>query len=148
MKLFNFYQLFVVLLFWSCTSNTNIPRVYNSENCQQQIKKVDFKKLLDSLAFYNNRYVEVSGIFICGPEESALYDFRMDKNSSIWLEFDPKLSRREKDSTIFLLPSFEEYRKLCNKKIIIKGLVDTSDHGHLGQYKVGLENVCYLQTIK
>jgi hypothetical protein len=124
----------LLLLHTSCISTTG-KSVYES-TCSSNLtfKKVKLRDLIDSVNYYNGKYVEVSGIFRSDLEESALYDdawlIKKEPEKAVWIQFASECPLRltNSEAGCVFVPKF-----IADKPIIVKGKLDTSK-GHLGQY--------------
>jgi hypothetical protein len=134
------------LVFSMCTTKKVASIVYEAGHCPDTVYKMNFEAIRDSATLYHTKYVETSGFFKWGMEETSLSELKSG-GGKIWLNFDDGLSRKGKTDTIILFNSLSEYERTRDQKIIIRGIVDTSIHGHLGQYAFTIKEICYLRTL-
>lgn len=86
------------------------------------------------MSSYDGRFVELTGYFNLGVEQSALSKKRnsQKKGSMIWIGSisDDIVDSLEKKSG----PDTNVFKILKQRKITIKGMVDMDDQGHIDQY--------------
>src|SRR5438105_7177572 len=104
--------IFLSLLVVCCNSNKEISKTYKTNNCVDESKTVDFRRLFDSTSSYNGQFVEISGYYQSGFEESAIYDRRTNRKSefAIWTDFSPGLEK------IVVSKSPKEFTKMNGRK--------------------------------
>lgn len=133
----------LILLVMAITAQScnNGKKVYKS-NCDtgNNFKHIGFTQLMDSLSYYNGRYIEVTGKYEEGKEQSALFNdsLMMDHSvtNALWVDFSP-------DCPLYLAGTrtglFEysdgQFTVISGKTITIRGRLDTRSKGHLNQYK-------------
>lgn len=142
-----FFYFFCIAVLSNCNKKGRVFKLYESDNCSSVYHSISYGGLIDSLSYYNNKLVEVSGYYHYSIEQTALSKHRSFKEPVFWVEFNSEIARKESDTMVYLIESVEEYRKINSKEIIMRGVVDTSNHGHLGQYIGTLKNVCFLKVI-
>jgi hypothetical protein len=145
---FFFLFLIVIFIFQSCKSE---KKTYKS-GCNDNItfKRVKFSHLIDSIKNYDQQYIEVSGTYKEGRDESALINDSLFVNHSndhaLWVNF-------SQDCPLYLTGThtglFEyndgQFTQLNNKKITIRGKVDVRHKGHLGSYKGTIDRVSFVK---
>ncbi|WP_192820582.1 hypothetical protein [Rufibacter sp. LB8] len=99
---------------------------------------VEINTLLENPSRFDGKYIEATGILLYEFENVGLYKTRADANrkdskNALWTDFEEGL-----------LPE-EELEKLKNKKVIVRGLVNSASKGHLMQFAGTLEKVDYLK---
>ena len=97
--------------------------------------KISISKLANSYKNYQGRYIETSGTFYAAFEEFAIYapnNLFTGESKGFWLS-------TGKDLNIDLA-SFE---KMNGERITIKGIVDTTDKGHLGSYLATIKGIYF-----
>jgi len=138
----------LLILLCSCS---NSKHIYTS-NCDidQVFKPVTYANLLDSLNFYNGRYIETTGLYIEGKEQSALYSdselVKTDADKALWVNF-------SQDCPLYLQGTqqgFFEYNnggftQINNKHVRIRGRIDLRNKGHLNQYRACLDRVSLIE---
>jgi hypothetical protein len=131
----------------ACTGN---KKIYTS-NCDNNIifKHVAYAHLIDSLAYYDKKYVEVSGRYEEGKQESALFNdslFMSKPNTALWVNF-------SQDCPLYLAGThigFFEYNngaftQINKKKVVIRGKLDVHNKGNLKQYKACIDHVSFIE---
>lgn len=98
--------------------------------------KVSLEHLLDSLGTYHNKPIETKGYYICGFEHSSImlvipHELAPDKKiydwgREIWVD-------RQYSKTMMSCDS------VFRRTITVRGILDTSSHGHLGKYKATIK---------
>ncbi|HWZ35728.1 MAG TPA: hypothetical protein VNW51_06180 [Mucilaginibacter sp.] len=112
-------------------------------------KKVSYKHLLDSLNFYDKKYIEVEGKYEEGKEESALFNDSLyvhKPNGALWINF-------SQDCPLYLAGThtgfFEVdgggYTNISNKKIRIRGKLDLNNRGAHKLYKGCIDHVSFIE---
>jgi hypothetical protein len=143
-----FLFLIGVFIFQSCKSE---KKTYKS-NCNDNItfKRVKFSQLIDSIKTYDQQYIEVSGTYEEGRDESALINDSLfvshSNNHALWVNF-------SQDCPLYLTGThtglFEyndgKFTQLNNKKITIRGKIDVRHKGHLGSYKGSIDRVSFVK---
>src|ERR1700761_7797407 len=144
----------------SCSGN---KKIYTS-TCDNNItfKHVAFTHLIDSLDYYDKKYIEVSGRYEEGKEESALFNnslFTSKPKTALckYKPFTPKPKPRLKvnfsqDCPLYLAGThtgFFEYNngaftQINKKKVIIRGKLDVHNKGNLKQYKACIDHVSFI----
>lgn len=134
----------------SCSSKSQ-KKIFKS-NCNDNRKfiTVGFEQLMDSLANYDQQYVEVLGRYEEGRERSALVSDSLladhTNANALWVDFSQDcplyLSGTHKGLFEF---SNDGFTRLKNKTITIRGMVNLRNKGHLQQYKGAMERVSYIK---
>ncbi len=99
---------------------------------------MDIEQLFENPSRFNGEYIDSLGIFVYEFENVGIYKTRRDVNRKhcknvLWAEFEKEL-----------LPE-EELEKIKNKKVIVRGLVNSGSKVHLMQFVGTLEKVDYLK---
>lgn len=143
--------LFVLLIpLFTCCKKHN-SRIYTSECANNtQLKKVSYRNLMDSLQYYQNRYVQVSGEYRQGKELSALVSdsssFSSDSGQSLWVNFVPDCPLFEKHTHVGLFQSTDgEYLNFDKTRMVIGGRLEMQKTKARGVYRPTLNNVCYVE---
>ncbi len=136
------------IIFYSCISNRTVNQVFVSEKCKENSQSISFTKARDSLQFLDGHFVEISGYFIWGSEEFAISENKKvaDSKDVIWID----LSNEIIDSIFMSIKSDKKkssFDKIQGKKIKIKGVVNSFEHGHLNQYMFSIKQVCYFEIL-
>jgi hypothetical protein len=139
--------LLLPTIWQSCTSRKNI---YMSD-CDSGIafKQVTYTHLIDSLKFYDQKYIEISGKYQEGKDQSALFNdslYLPKPNTGLWVNF-------SQDCPLYLSGTrigFFEYNnggftRINNKVVKIRGKLDIHNKGHLKQYKGCIDRVSFIE---
>lgn len=137
-----FIIFLLILLLNCCGSHKTISKIYTIESCSDKFQIVSFESILDSVSTYDGHFVEISGYYRSGFEESAIYDFKTERKFelAIWTDFAPSLEE------MVVKDSDHEFAKMNGKKIKVRGKVQAAKGGHLNQYGATLEFICYLEV--
>ena len=144
----------VILLFLfpvflqSCNGD---KKIYKSD-CDANItfKKVGFTQLIDSIKSYDRQYVEVSGTYREAKEQSALYNDSLfvdhSNKHALWINFSQDCPLYLEGTRTGLFEANDgEFTPMNNKKIIIRGLIDLHNTGHLGLYKASMDRISFVE---
>ncbi len=133
-KNFKILVSFVVIA-TSCTSkNTLLTNKCIDNSITYQ--KVDINELLDNPFHFDNKYVDVKGIYYHGFEESSLVGRRGESAECIYV-----LINNDRDLDVEI-----DNMKYVSK-IRIKGKIDITKKGHLEGCKLGIKDICYFEII-
>jgi len=141
----------LLLSFFISPSCKNDKKIYKS-SCDADIsfKHMGFTQLIDSIKYYDQQYVEVTGTYREAKEQSALFNDSLfvdhSKNHALWVNF-------SQDCPLYLSGThnglFEatggQFTSINNKKVTIRGKVNVGNTGHLGQYKACIERVSFVE---
>lgn len=128
----------------------NNKKIYLS-NCDVNIafKKVSYRHLIDSLKYYDKKYIEVVGKYEEGKEESALFNdslYMQKRNTALWVNFSQDcplyLSGTHKG---FFQVNGGGYARIKNKRIRIRGRLDLNNRGYQKQYKGCIDRVSFIE---
>jgi hypothetical protein len=132
----------------SCDRN---KKVFKSDcDIDKSFKHIGFKQLIDSLADYDQKYVEVSGRYEEDKELSALINdssgTRHSNRNALWVNF-------SQDCPLYLLGTrtglFEyndgQFTQINDKSVTIRGKIDLHNKGHLKQYRATIERVSLIK---
>lgn len=107
----------------------------NSAN--QYAKDVTMIQLITTPEKYDGELVRVKGVSSFGFEESAIYlnkeDFKYYIHNSIWIELGERAI------------SYEEAFQYNGEYVIIEGIFDKDDCGHLGMHQGSIKNINRLE---
>jgi hypothetical protein len=147
-KLPVFIILLISLGMQSCNRN---KKIFQSDcDADKSFKHIGFKQLIDSLADYDQKYVEVSGRYEEDKELSALIndssDTRHSNRNALWVNF-------SQDCPLYLSGTrtglFEyndgQFTQMNDKPVTIRGKIDLHNKGHLKQYKATIERVSLIK---
>lgn len=135
-----------------CLQACNRHKIYKSScDAGRDFKRVSYTNLIDSMALYDNHYVEVYGKYKEGSGLSALYNDSLftdhSENKAIWVEFD-------QDCPLYLTGTnvgFFDYSgsgqltPVNDKSVLLRGKINFHYKGHLGLYKGTIERVSYVR---
>ncbi|MDB5031674.1 hypothetical protein [Mucilaginibacter sp.] len=120
-------------------------------DCDNDIafKHVTYTHLIDSLKFYDQKYIEITGKYQEGKEQSALFNdslYLPKPNTGLWVNF-------SQDCPLYLSGTrigFFEYNnggftRINNKVVKIRGKLDIHNKGHLKQYKGCIDRVSFIE---
>jgi len=131
----------IFLINFNCNLDHNAHRVFQTPECLQNPEKVTIKMLKNSPVRYHSHFVEISGFYEWGTEQSSVSE-KFNEKPMIWINFSFDLvDSLEKDD----LPNESIFLKMIGKKLKIRGVVDTNDHGHLGGYFATIRNICFVE---
>jgi len=133
----------------TCTllqSCSNTKNVYVSDcDGDQSFKRVSFTQLMDSLSYYDKKFVEVSGQYQEGKEESVLVNDSLMADHSIknalWVDFSP-------DCPLYLTGTREglfeyndgQFTRINGKTVTLHGRIDLNK-GKQKKYKATISRL-------
>jgi hypothetical protein len=123
-----------LLIIQSCSSSRTAQQ---SSSSRKQYSKVSLENLLDSVDVYQNKRIETLGYYVCGAEHTSIQPAFSEQNipdqklydwtQRLWVEVKNPRSVISCDSV--------------NKRtVVVRGILDTSRHGHLGEYEATLKH--------
>ncbi|MEQ1798087.1 MAG: hypothetical protein ABL872_09050 [Lacibacter sp.] len=132
MRLLNIIFISIVFLVISCTYQKKLsPSI--TELKEKNFLHVELADLVMNKSSYHGKYIETNGFYTCGFENSSIRfvdSLLLDMTDSlllngtyfqkIWVEGHPR--------------QMIDCDSLNNSQVIVKGLFDTSGHGHMGFY--------------
>lgn len=146
-KCFICFTMLAMGILSACHSS---KKIYLSE-CDSSIpfKKVTYSHLLDSLDYYDKRYIEVEGKYEEGREESALFNDSLyvhKPEDALWVNF-------SQDCPLYLAGTHTGffqvddggYTHISNKKIRIRGKLDLNNRGAHKLYKGCIDHVSFIE---
>jgi len=144
----------VILIFFSffivaCSNHKALSLSVYKGSCNNMATKTSFGQLIKDPEKFNNKFIELEGIYRWHPEESAIYKSynTNDVSNAIWVEFNDTLLIEEHTGSR-LLGSKKEFDKIINKRMKIQGRFSYENKGHLEQYSGSISNICYLEVFK
>lgn len=136
------------VLMQSCSHRNQI---YKSDcDDDKTFTRIDFKKLMDSLDAYDQEYVEVAGKYEEDKGLSALVNDSLfvdhSNQNALWVDF-------SQDCPLYLSGThkglFEyndgQFTQIKNKTVVIRGMIDLHNKGHLRQYKATIERISLIK---
>ncbi|MDN3549092.1 hypothetical protein [Mucilaginibacter aquaedulcis] len=143
-----FFVNALLALFLSCGKQ---HQVFES-NCNEGVtfKKVDFAELTSHLEKYDKQYVEVTGKYIEGYEQSALFNDSLFADHSLkkalWVNFSQDCPLYLTGTRIGLFEYNNGTFTQINKSFItIKGKVNVRNTGYLNKYRGTLDKVSFIK---
>jgi hypothetical protein len=132
---------------------THRKKLYKSEcDGEKTFKRITFSHLMDSLAFYDNKYVEVTGKYKQDKELSALLSenvfARRSQSKALWVEFSPDCPLYLEGTRIGFFDYDYNGGKLTpanNQIIVVHGIVNAHYKGHGGAYNGAIGHISYIQ---
>jgi len=145
-----YYHVLIMLIVFIMGACSPDKKTYTSDcDDEQTFKKVSFTHLLDSLSYYDQQYIEVTGVYREGKEQSALYDQAAAipvNNKAIWVNFSQECELYLVGTRIGLFEYNDgKFTQMNNKLLRIRGKVDTHNKGHLNQYKGCIDRVSLIE---
>ncbi|RFZ90598.1 hypothetical protein D0C36_16650 [Mucilaginibacter conchicola] len=138
-----------VLILAACSKHQ--PQVYTS-NCFTDVmyKKVSYKNFMDSLRFYDGKFVEVGGTYKQGKQLSALVNdstfTEHDPKHAIWINFSPDCPLyAPKTHTGFFEMHNGEYQNFNNTQMVIRGRLQVHKPDAKNPYPAILNDIIYLK---
>lgn len=144
-KICSLVLLTVILV--ACTTH---KKIYLSD-CDVTItfKHISYTHLIDSLAYYDQKYIEVSGRYQDGKHQSALFNdssYIARPNKALWVNFST-------DCPLYLSGTrvgFFEYNnggftRINNKAVKLRGKLDLHNKGYLKQYQGCIDRVSFIE---
>jgi hypothetical protein len=114
------------------------------EDISINYKSIEFANLIKALKDYDGQYIETSGMYYTGPEQSALYSLA-DINFTkpvLWIEFDDRLSFK---NFFTKKESINPFIKRLPVKI--RGKVDYKNRGHMGSFSGSIVEITYVEKL-
>lgn len=142
--------LFAILIgIVRCSNNSTAKSIYKCQCDAQILTKVSFNEILINPMTYDNKFVEIEGVYKGQFEQSALFKRRQNnkESSALWVDFGANDSLKEMKSGIYLSATPEEINTIVGKQIRIRGIFDIKSHGHLSQYFGTIKDICYLEVL-
>jgi hypothetical protein len=143
-------RLYILLvLFIGCTS-TEVRYSCHCDNGTEKPIYFHNWEANDFRSISSLQLVEVVGYYRFGSEESAIYKDRSSfekhiKSNAVWLTFDGSCLLGQDSARKFLIKSPKELSRITGKKITVLGVIDTTNTGHLNQYKATIGKICLFQ---
>lgn len=130
---------FCILTLTHFACNTTPKRPFKIVQLDTTIKatRLTISELADNYKKYQGQYIETTGKFHVAFEEFAIYG---DKNlisgeaKAFWLDTDEDLNI-----------DYSSFDKMNSKRVTIKGLIDTTDKGHLSSYLATISRIYFWQ---
>lgn len=133
---------------WSCGKQN---KVFES-NCNNGItfKKVGFTELVNHLDKYDKQYVEVTGKYVEGFEQSALFNDSLFADHSLkkalWVDFSQECPLYLTGTRTGLFEYNNGTFTQINKRYItVKGKINTHNTGYLKRYRGSIDRVSFIK---
>lgn len=143
--------LFVIMLQALLFACGKQHQVFES-NCNDGIsfKKIGFTELTNHLEKYDKQYVEVTGKYVEGFEQSALFNDSLFADHSLkkalWVNFSQECPLYLTGTRIGLFEYHNGAFTQINKRYItIKGKVNVHNTGYLNKYRGALDKVSFIK---
>lgn len=112
--------------------------------------KVPFTELVNHLEKYDKQYVEVTGKYVEGFEQSALFNDSLftshARKKALWVDFSQACPLYLKGTRVGLFEYNNGTFTQINKRYItIKGKIDIHNTGHLKQYRGAIGRVSFIE---
>ncbi|SCW61059.1 hypothetical protein [Mucilaginibacter sp. NFR10] len=126
-------------------------KVFQSDcNSSKDYKKISFTELASHIEKYDKQYVEVSGKYKEGNEQSALFNDSLFSShalhNAIWVDFSQDCPLYLPGTHIGLFTYNDgQFIGMNKRKVTIRGVVDASDKGHLKQYRGTIDRVSFIE---
>jgi hypothetical protein len=104
------------------------------------VKNISINDLTKQYKSLQGQYIETEGVFFSGVEEFAIYtnkSFLSNKQYGFWMETNCDLHLFDSN--------WKHIEKIQGRTVIVKGRIDTSSHGHLGQYLATITNIYFFK---
>jgi hypothetical protein len=125
----------LTLGFTSCKSSPQLKFQYSDLDSILKPKEISLHQLSKNYRLYQGQYIETEGRFYEGFEKFAIYPEKYifsNAPKGFWLMLDSGFVSDRKYFT-----------KMNGRRIRIKGIIDTTDKGHLGLYYATIRRIYY-----
>jgi len=143
---------FIVLILVLAACNRHKGFYKSDCDDNRTFKRIAYTHLIDSLRFYDKQYVEVTGKYQQGKDESALFNDSMFVDHSnakaLWVEFSPDCPLYLTGTRVGFFDYDYNNGKLTpvnNKTITLHGVINCAYKGHLGAYSGAIEHISYVK---
>lgn len=154
--IFGFYgpnrrMVVIALLFLVLTSCNAGKKIYLSDcDGDKTFKRVTFNHLLDSLNYYDQKYVEITGTYEEGKGKSAIYNdstlVKTDNHKAFWVNFSQDCELYLKGTNTGLFDYNDgRFTQINNKRMRIRGKLDAHNLGYLKQYKGCIDHISLIE---
>jgi len=143
--------IFSLVLLIGLQSCSHDKKLYKSDcDMEKNFKRISLVNLMDSLAYYDNKLVEVSGKYEQDKGLSALFNdgvfVSRKKNKPLWVEFSPDCPLYLEGTRIGFFDYDYNGGKLTpanNQTIVIHGVINAHYKG--GAFKGSIGRISYIQ---
>jgi hypothetical protein len=145
--------IFVLMLSIGLPSCKHDKKLYKSDcDIEKKFKRITLVNLMDSLAYYDNQCVEVSGKYKQDKGLSALFNdgiyISRKKNKPLWVEFSPDCPLYLAGTRIGFFDYDYNGGKLTpanDQTIVIHGVINAHYKGDSGNFKGSIGRISYIQ---
>jgi len=141
----------VLIAFFAVQGCTKHKKIYKSD-CDSDIafKHVRFTQLIDSIKYYDQQYVEITGTYKEAKEQSALFNDSLfvdhSNKHALWINFSQDCPLYLSGTHTGLFQAIDgQFIPINNKEITIRGKVNRKNTGYLGQYRGCIERVSFVK---
>ena len=140
-----FTLLLIIYLLSGCDPERST--IYSTKDCLEKYQPGNIAAIVSSPEKYDHSYVEITGFYYWGVEQTSLSNARVSKykSSLLWVDFNSSLIDSLENNNIH---NENIFKNLTGRRIKIRGRIDSKDRGHLDQYGATIKNVCYLEVYK
>jgi len=150
-KSFAAKYIFPLVLIVGLQSCSHDKKLYKSDcDVEKNFKRISLVNLMDSLPYYDNKLVEVSGKYKQDKDLSALFNegvfLPRKKNKPLWVEFSPDCPLYLEGTRIGFFDYDYNGGKLTpanNQMIVIHGVINAHYKG--GAFKGSIGRISYIQ---
>lgn len=143
--------IFLVLLLTGLQSCSHDKKLYKSDcDVQKNFKRISLVNLMDSLSYYDNKLVEVSGKYKQDKGLSAIFNdgvfVSRKKNKPLWVEFSPDCPLYLEGTRIGFFDYDYNGGKLTpanNQIVVIHGIINAHYKG--GVFRGSIGHISYIQ---
>ena len=138
-----------MLILTACSKHK--PQVYTSDCTNDYAyRKLSYRNLMDSLNYYNGKFIEVDGIYQQGKHLSALVNDSSsadkDAGHSIWINFSPDCPLYMPNTHIGLFEAQDgEYKSFNDTKMVVRGRLQLHQPTDSNKYVAILNDIIYLK---
>lgn len=135
------------MLFSACHSS---KKTYTSDcDIAMPFKTVTYAHLMESLKFYDKKYIEVVGKYEEGKEESALFSDSLTfqkATTALWVNFSQDCPLYLKGThTGFFQVDGGGYPHINNKTVRLRGKLDLNNKGARKQYLGCIDHISFIE---
>ena len=124
----------------SCATQFEYQNIKDEDEVYQKVSLVD---IVNSPLNYNDKYIEIDGIYYGSFEQSAIVSSENSKDG-IWVDLNSSLINEKGEK---LLDDDNRIYNYSKKHLRIKGKFVEAKKGHLGLYKGTITNVVYFGNV-
>jgi len=132
--------VFIIGLHFGCKRRITFSYDIPSIESTTKTENVSINYLANHYGKFHSRYIQTEGTYYLGLEHFAIVaDGMMFSNNrfAFWLSIKNGLIPKD---------DWQLISKGSGQRVVIKGEIDTSMHGHMGQYSATIKNVYFFKT--